>query len=156
MSFLAQASLSRSASVILSRPSASLSRWSQQRGPVTCVSSGFRTLYSENVSGEPRRHTQRTKGCRIGAAESCLRIISCECYLLLQWTYRLTATPVSNSTPKSRSADTRSSPFPVLAGCIKTRSPSHSRRYNRYWPPCIMSPSLPDSLVTPPALMYSS
>jgi hypothetical protein len=98
-SFLAQASFD-----IIHRPHAQTalsSRWSQQRGPVTCVCTRFLTLYPEDVSDKRGGPTQRTEGRRVGAAQNFFRGIPCKFYLLLPRGYQLTETLASDSTRKS-------------------------------------------------------
>jgi hypothetical protein len=120
---------------IIHRPHAQialLSRWSQQRGPVTGVCTRFLTLYPEDVSGKRGGLTQRTKGRHIGAAQNCLRSISRKCYLLLAMGYRLTATLPSDSTRKSLLANTKFLPFHAPGMYTRTSSQFRSRCYARY------------------------
>jgi hypothetical protein len=108
------------------------SRWPQQRGPVTCVCTRFRTLYPEDVSGQRGGLAQCTKGRCVGATQNYLRGISCKCHLLLPPGYQLITTLASDSTRKPQLADTRFSQFPEPGVYTRTSSQSRSRRYVRY------------------------
>ena len=89
-------------SLYYTSPQRSLSsRWSQQRGPVTYVRTGFLAVYPEDVSGKRGGLTQRTKGRHVGAAQNCLHAISCKYCLLLPREYQLTATLAFDSTRES-------------------------------------------------------